>query len=191
MTTGPDSPARTPSPIGDTMTEILALARPQRPYAPDSPLAYLLDLAAQTSGPDEDEQRADAETTAAHHLYQAYPQSLAQVLETMDWEGYPSWQGASGRRFEPSAVAWLDGGLWLHHTLRITEADGASDVLTLIVPCTCGHGYVDITLDTEDVLMEVLAELQPTHGRSPHIDCPLDCASVKTAPHTGPTGAWR
>ncbi|MET7855573.1 hypothetical protein ABZT48_47440 [Streptomyces avermitilis] len=73
------------------------------------------------------------------------------------------------------------GGLWLHHTLRITETDGASDVLTLIVPCTCGRGYVDITLDTEDVLMEVLAELRPTNGRSPFIDCLLDCASVKTA----------
>ncbi|MEU1458848.1 hypothetical protein [Streptomyces avermitilis] len=54
-------------------------------------------------------------------------------------------------------------------------------MLTLIVPCTCGRGYVDITLDTEDVLMEVLAELPPTNGRSPFIDCLLDCTSVKTA----------
>lgn len=32
-------------------------------------------------------------------------------------------------------MAWLDGGLWLHHTLRISEADSWIEILTLIVPC--------------------------------------------------------
>ncbi|GHB68036.1 hypothetical protein GCM10010377_68690 [Streptomyces viridiviolaceus] len=162
------------------MTEILAL--PTRPYAADSPLAYLLDLAAEAGVPSEEEQRDDAETTAAHHVYSAYPHSLAQVVEAMDWRGYPALRPDGYKDFEPSAVAWLDGGLWLHHTLHITEADGAQDVLTLIVPCTCGRGYADIRLDTEDDLLEILADLRPTHGRSPHTDTPLDCGSIHPAP---------
>ncbi|WP_217236842.1 hypothetical protein [Streptomyces sp. AC555_RSS877] len=162
------------------MTE--TLTHLTRPYAPDSPLAYLLDLAADADGPSEDEQRDDAQTTAAHHIYQDYPHTLAHVLEVTDWQGYPAWEGADGRRFEPSAMAWLDGGLWLHHTLHISETDGARDVLTLIVPCTCGRGYIDVLLDTEDDLIELLSELRPTHGRSPHTDTPVDCHSVRTAP---------
>ncbi|MFH8470329.1 hypothetical protein [Streptomyces sp. NPDC017991] len=86
------------------------------------------------------------------------------------------------RRFEASAVAFLGGGLWLHHTLRISEADGASDVLTLIVPCTCGRGYTDIGVDTEDDLIETLAELRPTYGRSLHDDSAPDCHSVRPVP---------
>ncbi|WP_331724020.1 hypothetical protein [Streptomyces sp. NBC_00005] len=160
------------------MTKTLA----QLPYAADSPIAYLLDLAADVDEPSEDEQRDDAQTTAAHHIYRAYLNSISHVLEVTDWQGYPAWEGVGGRRFEPSAVAWLDGGLWLHHTLHISEADGARDVLTLIVPCTCTRGYVDILLDTEDDLIEILAELRPTHGRSPHSVTPVDCHSVQTVP---------
>lgn len=155
-------------------------ARPQRPYAADSPLAYLLNLAAQAAGPDENEQRTDAETAAAHHIYQAYPYSLAQVLEATDWQGYPGWEGDGGRRLEASAVAWLDGGLWLHHTLHITE--DARDALTLIVPCTCTRGYVDVLLDTEDGLIEILTELRPTYGRSLHSDTHSDCLSIPASP---------
>ncbi|WP_331718611.1 hypothetical protein OG985_49480 (plasmid) [Streptomyces sp. NBC_00289] len=166
------------------------LHSPARAYGADSPLAYLLDLADQEGGaPTDQEQRDDAETAAAHHVY-AY--SLEQVVDAVAWHGYPAVLEAGRRGWEASAVAWLDGGLWLHHTLRISEADGASDVLTLIVPCTCGRGYVDIGLDSEDVLMDILTELRPTCGRSPHDDRdPLDCASVKTVPHIGPASSWR
>ncbi|MEU3341855.1 hypothetical protein [Streptomyces sp. NPDC006668] len=160
----------------------MTITRTQRLYAPDSPLAILLDLAADVDGPSEDEQRDDAQTTAAHHVYQAYTGTLARVLEVVDWQGYPAWTDHTGRRFEPSAVAWLDGGLWLHHTLHISETDGARDVLTLIVPCTCTRGYVDILLDTEDDLIEILAELRPTHGHSPHTDTPVDCHSIPAGP---------
>ncbi|MGW7261142.1 hypothetical protein [Streptomyces sp. NPDC054834] len=152
-----------------------------RPYAPDSPLALLLELAADATGPDENEQRQDAETAAAHHVYRAYADTLARAVDALDWQGHPAVTLADGRRIEPAAVAWLDGGAWLHHTLNISEAHGASDVLTLIVPCTCGRGYVDILLDAEDVLIEILAELAPTHGRSPHSVTPVDCHSVRAA----------
>lgn len=55
-------------------------------------------------------------------------------------------------------------------------------MLTLIVPCTCERGYTDITLDTEDVLIEILAELRPTYGRSLHDDRTPDCHSVQPVP---------
>jgi hypothetical protein len=165
------------------MTEILHAPAPS--YSADSPLAYLLELADQAGGaPTEEEQRDDAETAAAHHVYNAYGYSLAQILDAMSWQGYPAVHESGRQRWEASAVAWLDGGLWLHHTLHITEADGASDVLTLIVPCTCNRGYVDILLDSEDDLMEFLGELRPTHGRSPHTDL-SDCASVSAVPPIG------
>ncbi|WP_331730811.1 hypothetical protein OG933_45195 (plasmid) [Streptomyces sp. NBC_00016] len=147
-----------------------------RAYGPDSPLAFLLEVAADAYGPDESEQREDAETAAAHHTYAAYPQTLAQAVEAAHWQGAAA-TDSGGRRVEPSAVAWLDGGLWLHHTLRITEYDGAADLLTLVVPCTCGH-YTNITLDGEEMLLELLAELAPTHGRSMHDDTVGDCRSI-------------
>ncbi|MEU0646014.1 hypothetical protein [Streptomyces umbrinus] len=162
------------------------LHTPARPYDPHSPLAYLMELAAEAVDEgSEDEERDAAETSAAHLVYRAYTYSLAQAVDPETWQGYPAVREHGARRFEASAVASLGGGLWLHHTLRITEADGASDVLTLIVPCTCERGYTDIVLDTEDVLMELLAELRPTHGLSQHDDVAADCRSVQTAPPLG------
>ncbi|WP_331740367.1 hypothetical protein OG613_46050 (plasmid) [Streptomyces sp. NBC_00015] len=148
-----------------------------RPYPPGSPLAFLLEMAADAYGPKETEQREDAETAAAHHIYAAYPHTLAQAVEAADWQASPATE-RGGQHFKPSAAASLDGGLWLHHTL---EHDGATDVLTLIVPCTCGR-YTDITLDGEEMLLELLAELAPTHGRSVHDDPTADCHSVPAAP---------
>ncbi|MFI0515813.1 hypothetical protein ACH3Y9_40530 [Streptomyces sp. WSLK1-5] len=148
-----------------------------RPYAADSPLAHLLDMAQAIGQPTEDEQREDAVTAAAHYIYNTYPSTLGTVLDVMDWTGHPALRDP-GFSYEPCAMAWLDGGLWLHHTLRITE-DGAVDVLTLIVPCTCGHGYTDIVLDSEDMLIEILAELRPTHGKSVHDESLGDCRSVR------------
>ncbi|MDQ1022602.1 hypothetical protein QF035_000184 [Streptomyces umbrinus] len=157
-----------------------------RPYDPHSPLAHLMEIAAAAvDEASEEEERDAAETSAVHLVYRAYTYSLAQAVDPETWQGYPAVREHGARRFEASAVACLGGGLWLHHTLRITEADGASDVLTLIVPCTCGRGYTDTVLDTEDVLIEVLAEPQPTHGLSPHDDRTSDCRSVWSAPPLG------
>ncbi|MDQ0904662.1 hypothetical protein QFZ22_000647 [Streptomyces canus] len=155
----------------DTLTAVT------RPYAPDSPLAHLLDMAQAAGQPTEDEQREDAVTAAAHYVYNAYPDTLGRVLEAMDWTGHPALR-APDFGFEACATAWLDGGLWLHHTLRISE-DGAFDRLTLIAPCTCGDGYTDIVLDSEDMLIEILAELRPTHGKSVHDESLGDCRSVQ------------
>lgn len=157
-----------------------------RPYDPDSPLAYLMDIAAASvDEASEAEERDAAETSAAHLVYRTYTYSLAQAVDSEAWQGYPAVREHGARRWEASAVAFLGGGLWLHHTLRISEADGASDMLTLIVPCTCERGYTDITVDTEEVLIEILAELRPTYGRSLHDDRAPDCRSVPSAPLLG------
>ncbi|MEU1528481.1 hypothetical protein [Streptomyces fagopyri] len=84
----------------------------------------------------------DAETAAAHHARTAYPSALGQAVDTGAWHGYPPVYDNGSRRWKASAVAWLDGGVWLHHSLRISEDDGATDVLTLVAPCTCGRGYI-------------------------------------------------
>ncbi|MET7457277.1 hypothetical protein ABZT03_36520 [Streptomyces sp. NPDC005574] len=114
----------------------------------------------------------------------AYSDTLGSVLEVMDLHGYPSQRMAGLGSWETSAVGWLDGGLWLHHTLHLSEEDGGLDVLTLIVPCTCGRGYTDITLASEEMLL-ILAELQPTHGRSVHDEGSGDCRSVRLAAPLG------
>ncbi|MCX4919929.1 hypothetical protein [Streptomyces sp. NBC_00687] len=171
------------------MTDILHA--PPR-YDADSPLAYLLGLVEPALDvPEEQDQRRDAETTAAYAVHTEYGASLAQVLASDHWTGYPAISDGN-QRFEASAVAWLDGGLWLHHTQRITERDGARDVLTLIAPCTCGRAYVDFGFDTEDHLMEILSELKATSGRSPHDEKnPLDCSSITATPLYGTADTWQ
>ncbi|MGW6016327.1 hypothetical protein [Streptomyces sp. NPDC055210] len=165
------------------------LPAPARPYDPDSPLAYLMEIAAATvDEASEEEERDAAVTGAVHHLAHHFPYSLHAAIDADAWQGHPTVhehgivREHGVHRFEASAVAFLGGGLWLHHTLRTTEADGASDVLTLIVPCTCGRGYTDIGVDTEDDLIETLADLRPTYGRSLHDDSTPDCRSIQLAP---------
>ncbi|MER7577472.1 hypothetical protein [Streptomyces sp. NPDC126514] len=164
------------------------LTLPSRPFAADSPLAHLLDMAQAFGAPTADEEREDAVTAAAHYVYTAYPATLGAVLEALDWHGYPALRADGAGSYEPSAVAWLDGGLWLHHTLRLSERDGATDILTLVAPCTCGRGYTDIVLDGEEMLLEILSELRSTHGRSVHDEVSGDCRSVR-APAS--LGGWR
>ncbi|UXY32103.1 hypothetical protein [Streptomyces sp. HUAS TT20] len=58
------------------MTDTLTL--PVRPYADDSPLAHLTDLAAEAHHvPTGDEQREDAVTAAAHRIYNEKPTAPA------------------------------------------------------------------------------------------------------------------
>ena len=138
----------------------------------DSPLARLFAMV--DAEPTADEQREDAQLAAAHCAYTRYGATIGLVLEDMDWTGQIP---VKDNGLESSAIAWLEGGLWLHHTLNISEADGATNVLTLIVPCACGRGYVDFQLESEEDLMEILADLRRTGGRVAH-QHDEDCASV-------------
>ncbi|MFD5572765.1 hypothetical protein [Streptomyces cadmiisoli] len=150
-----------------------------RPYAADSPLAHLLDMAHAADIPDADEQRDDAETAAAHHVYEQYTDTIGTVIEAGEWTGYPALRPERCRGYEPSAVVWLGGGLWLHHTVHVSE-DGARDALTLIAPCDCGSGYVDFLIDTETDLLAILADLRPTDGRVSHFtQALLGCGSIR------------
>ncbi|MEU9061706.1 hypothetical protein AB0D13_23305 [Streptomyces sp. NPDC048430] len=131
--------------------------------AAGSPLALLFDIVATTARLTNDEERDVAETAAADHVYTAYPDTLGQAVDHDAWTGYPALRDHS---VQPSAVAHLDGGLWLHHTIT-ADAD-YRDVLTLLVPCTCGHGYVESLLEDESDLLELLEELRPTGGHAVH-----------------------
>ncbi|MFZ3562833.1 hypothetical protein ACOKM5_43660 [Streptomyces sp. BH097] len=149
------------------MTE--TLTPPATTTADDnSPLARLFTIAFETDSQDADDQREDAKTAALDHAWNTYPDTLGQVLDEDDWAGKPAVLGAGLR---PSAVAHLDGGLWLHHC---TDGD-TGPVLTLIAPCTCGRGYVDTALDGEEDLLQLLKELHGTGGRFPHHDTRPDC----------------
>ncbi|WP_432158822.1 hypothetical protein [Streptomyces sp. bgisy153] len=146
----------------------------------DSPLARLFAMIDDEYT--EDEQRDDAEIAAAHHVYNAYGATIGQALDGENWDGKIALRD---NRLEASAVAWLEGGLWLHHTLAISEADGARDVLTLIAPCACGRGYVDFQMDGEEDLLQILTDLRRTGGRVAH-QHDEDCASVPD-PHAPTT----
>lgn len=139
------------------MTETLT------PPVTGSPLAFLFDIVATSARLTLEEEQDGAETAAADHVYTAYPDTLGQAVDHDAWTGHPALRDNALR---PSAVAHLDGGLWLHHT--ITPDADYRDVLTLLVPCTCGHGYVPSLLEDENDLLELLQELRPTGGRAVH-----------------------
>lgn len=167
--TGQTDPIRDP-------TETLVTETLEPAVLPDgSPLARLFAIAAESDTADELEQRDAAELTAGHHLYTQYSATLDRALEPEDWSGHTV---VKANRLEASAVAWLHGGLWLHHTLDISETYGACDVLTLIVPCACGTGYVEYELEDEDDLVGVLTDLRRTGGRVRHDPSGEECASV-------------
>ncbi|MFC4506138.1 MULTISPECIES: hypothetical protein [Streptomyces] len=153
------------------MTE--TLTPPTTTVGAASPLALLFDIAREIGVQGEDEQRDNAETAALDHIWNAYPDTLGKVLDDVDWSGRPALAGAG---LEPSAVAYLDGGLWLHHS---SDGDQDRDVLTLIAPCTCGNGYIDTVLDGESDLLQVLTDLRATGGRFPHNSDDLDCDSQR------------
>jgi len=153
--------------VTETLTPPAAVAA-----GADSPLAILFDIARAIGVPIEDEQREDAETAALHYVWNVYPDTLGKALDEDDWSGRPALAGVG---LEPSAIAYLDGGWWLHHT---TDVDQERDVLTLLAPCTCGRGYVDRVLDGEWDLLQILTDLRATGGRFPHDNDRPDCASL-------------
>lgn len=146
-----------------------------------SPLARLFAMVGELDAYTDAEQCDDAEVAAAHHTYNQYGATVGQAVDGEDWSGRIP---VKDNRLEASAVAWLEGGLWLHHTLDISEENGARDVLTLIAPCACGSGYVDFQLEGEEDLLEILTGLRRTGGRVPHRHD--DCASVPD-PHAPTT----
>ncbi|WP_331740547.1 hypothetical protein OG323_37745 (plasmid) [Streptomyces cyaneofuscatus] len=139
------------------MTETLT------PPATGSPLAVLFDIVTASARLTLEEERDGAETAADDHVYTVYPDTLGQAVDHEAWTGYPA---LCENALQPSAVAHLGGGLWLHHTIT-ADAD-YRDALTLLVPCTCGHGYVPSLLEDETDLRELLQELRPTGGHAVH-----------------------
>ncbi|MFD5343410.1 hypothetical protein ACFWJY_06495 [Streptomyces anulatus] len=149
--------------------------------AAGSPLALLFAIttsARQTARIVQDEERDMAATAAADHVYTAYPNTLGRAVDHDAWTDFPALRGHG---LQPSAAAYLDGGLWLHHT--IPALADYRDVLTLLVPCDCGHGYVPSLLEDENDLLELLRELRSAGGCAVHSDDTggTYCASAPTA----------
>ncbi|MGW6744841.1 hypothetical protein ACWGDX_29590 [Streptomyces sp. NPDC055025] len=136
-----------------------------QPYEADSPLAILFGIVDTTTRVSRDEECDGAETAAADHIYTAYTATLAQAVEDDGWTGHPA---LPDNGIEPGAVACLGGGIWLHHTLTSDPDRDDRGVLTLLAPCTCEHGYVGYELADENDLLEILADLRRTDGRSTH-----------------------
>lgn len=140
-----------------------------------SPLAHLFDWVVGVEAGNEAETRRDAEGAASDHVHSWYSETLEIFLDADNWSG----RCAVDDSGEPSAVIWLDGGVWLHHTRH--GSDDVRDVLTLIAPCACGRGYVPYELRDEGDLIDVLGDLRRAGGRVPHDPDGYDCASVPAA----------
>ncbi|MFD5574855.1 hypothetical protein [Streptomyces cadmiisoli] len=69
-----------------------------RPYAADSWLAQLLKVAHAADIPGAAEQRDDAETAAAHHVYEQYTDTIGAVIEAGEWTGCPTLRPKRWRR---------------------------------------------------------------------------------------------
>lgn len=143
--------------------------------ADGSPLARLFAIVSEFETAGATESREAAALAAGHHLYTQYGATLDLVLDQEAWSGRAA---VKKPRLESSADAWLEGGLWLHHTRRTSDTDGDGDVLTLIVPCDCGTGYVDYELDGEDDLIGLLTGLRRTGGHVTHEPGSGECDSV-------------
>ncbi|MGW1438674.1 hypothetical protein ACWD7M_25950 [Streptomyces griseus] len=136
------------------------------PPAAGSPLALLFGITTaeqQAARVVQDEERDMAATAAADHVYTAYPNTLGRAVDHDAWTGFPTLRDHG---LQLSAVAYLDGGIWLYHT--IPALGDFRDVLTLLVPCDCGHGYVPSLLENERDLLELLRELRLADGRAVH-----------------------
>ncbi|MGC5041074.1 hypothetical protein ACLQ2C_36665 [Streptomyces sp. DT73] len=149
---------------------------------PVTPLTFLFDLVATSARRAQEEESREAVTAADEHVFRAYRDTLGEAFEQHEWSGCPALRDNG---LEPSAVAPVGGGLWLHHT--ITTDDDYRDVLTLLVPCSCGRGYVDWQLENEQDLLEILTDLRRTDGRGVHGDPDNpDCAT-----NVSPAGSRR
>lgn len=150
-----------------TETRTLPTVTTNAPAA-DSPIGILFDIAREIGADGEEEQRVNAQMAAVDHVWRVYPDTIAKAVDEDKWSGQVALTGAG---LEPCAVAYLDEGLWLHHS---SSGEQESHVLTLIAPCTCGAGYIDTVLDSETDLLEILTDLRATNGQFPHTVHPHD-----------------
>ncbi|MEU5836366.1 hypothetical protein ABZ820_22230 [Streptomyces diacarni] len=78
-------------------------------------------------------ERKQSVDAACRFIAQHLPATLAQILDTDAWVGYPALREGYAEA-EPTAVAHLGSGLWL-----IFERTKPAGALTLLAPCTCGR----------------------------------------------------
>ncbi|MCX5332105.1 hypothetical protein [Streptomyces sp. NBC_00140] len=111
-------------------------------------------------------ERIEQQVTMAVHLagdqtYDAFPDTLARVIEPGEWVGYPALYVDSVDYewgIAPCAVTYLEEGLWLHHTPGVVP----EPQWTLIVPCVCGR-YREVPVTDDYSLARELEHLDAHH----------------------------
>ncbi|WP_199552642.1 hypothetical protein [Streptomyces sp. N35] len=148
------------------------------------PLSQLLNIAKQAPAPSPEQERDTASLTAADHVYEHYTKTLGEAFcEAFDWHGLPS---IPARDLEPSAIAELRDGSWLHHTVDTSYDGSVRHILTLLVPYDCGCGYRDIVLRGEDHLITVLKTYGPGDRVAATCDAPSGAIPHRHPPVNGP-----
>jgi hypothetical protein len=107
------------------------------------------------------------------HLIANYPATLGALLTEQHFTGFAAW----GDR-EPTAVAHLGDGVWLHYE-EPRQVFGSRPVLTLLIPCRCGLGYRLLAVSSQEELLQVLGDLAGEQGEINPDDCLFNCASVR------------
>ncbi|MCI3276250.1 hypothetical protein [Streptomyces cylindrosporus] len=108
-----------------------------------------------------DAQRRTAARVADDETYAAFPDTLAQVVESEAWVGYPALyvDGFEDQwAIAPCAVTYLDEGVWLHHTSTPGPDGYPEHRWTLIAPCVCGD-FREVPVGDDYVLARELEHL--------------------------------
>ncbi|MET8808145.1 hypothetical protein [Streptomyces sp. NPDC004546] len=114
----------------------------------------------------EKRERIEAQIQVAMQLaedqtQEAFPDTLAQVVQADEWAGYPALY-IDGIEYEwaigPCAVSYLDEGVWLHHALASQPGSMPEPCWTLLVPCVCGN-YRGVTVSDDYSLARELQHL--------------------------------
>ncbi|WP_262063961.1 hypothetical protein [Streptomyces sp. STR69] len=124
-------------------------------------------------------QRQMAVRLADDQTQDAFPDTLARVVQADDWAGYPALY-VDGIDYEwaiaPCAVTYLDEDAWLHHTLTSQPGCMPEPRWTLIVPCVCGD-YREVAVSDDYGLARDLQHIDD------HRDvCFGDCAPSDLPP---------
>jgi len=109
----------------------------------------------------------------------AFPDTLARVVQASEWAGHPALY-VDGIDHEwaiaPCAVTYLEEGVWLHHTPTAPPGNPPEPRWTLLVPCVCGD-YRELNVCDDYLLAR---ELQ--HADENRDVCLGDCTPSDLAP---------
>ncbi|WHM41135.1 hypothetical protein [Streptomyces sp. BPTC-684] len=123
-------------------------------------------------------QREQAVHAADQLVDSAYWETLKPLLTWSDWTGYPGFEDDEGRYHRPCAIAHVGEGVWLHVETRSRgTADDLYGALSLITPCACGNGYLDLGIEDEADFLATFYEYVGSADTGP-VACASECHSI-------------